>query len=198
MSLIGPVVTGGDVANAVKTTVQKWQADYLAEVAEQHGRQRGDLELFRSWVTAIDLERWNEDQTPTCAIVAPATVTAPERHSGRYTVAWGVGIGAVVSGQDRDNTYELAGLYIAALRALLIQQRSLGGFAQDGEWAGERYDELSADASRTIMAGIAQFNVYVEACSNVQGPSEPSVDATLPPGNWPLVETVELTATGRS
>lgn len=189
---IGRVVTGHDVEAAMEATVRLWSPDYLAEVAEQSSRARGDLAPFRSYVHMVDLAKYNEDQIPTCVIVAPGTVDTPERHSGDYDAPWGVGLGAVVSGQDAENTYELVSLYVAALRALVVQHKSLGNFASDTYWVGERYDELTSDDARTIMAGVAQFNVYVEDVVKGIGPTQPSADATLPPGPWPVAETVTV------
>jgi tetrahydromethanopterin S-methyltransferase subunit B len=90
------------------------------------------------------------------------------------------------------------GLYIAAMRALVIQHKSLGGFASDTVWMAERYDEIASDDARTIMAGVAQFDVYVEAVTKATGPTKPSADATLPPGEWPTAETVTVSTTARS
>jgi hypothetical protein len=198
MSTIGPVIAGGDVEAAMEATVRLWSPDYLAEVAEQHGRARGDLAEFRSYVHMVDVSKYSEDQTPTCVIVSPGTSEHPERSKTDYGAWWSVGLGAVVSGQDVQNTYELVGLYIAAMRALVIQHKSLGGFASDTVWMAERYDEIASDDARTIMAGVAQFDVYVEAVTKATGPTKPSADATLPPGEWPTAETVTVSTTARS
>lgn len=179
-------------------TIQRFAPDYLAEVAEQSGRARGDLELFRSYVTYVDLTRYNEDQIPSCVVTAPGTVETPTRYSNAYSAPWGVGVGCVVSGRDAENTWELIGLYAAAIRAIVVQHKSLGGFASDTYWVGERYDELTSSDQRTIMAGVSQFNVWVdEVVDGAQGLIEPTADATLPPGDWPLVATATTTVTAK-
>jgi hypothetical protein len=187
------------VEAAMTATIKRFAPDYLAEVAEQSGRARGELELFRSYVTYVDLTKYNEDQIPTCVVTAPGTSETPARERGsRYMAPWGVGVGCVVSGQDAANTWELIGLYSAAVRAIVVQHKSLGGFASDTYWIGERYDELSSSDQRTIMAGVNQFSVWVEdVVDGAQGLLEPTPDATLPPGDWPLVATATATVTAK-
>jgi hypothetical protein len=193
---IGDIVTGSDVQRAMTDTVKMWSPDYLAEVGEQSGRGRGDLPGFRSYVTLVDLSKFSEDQIPTCVVVAPGT-NGVERRSGGYVVEWLCGVGCVVSGQNSENTYELGTLYVAAVRALVVQHKSLGGFAEDISWTGERYDELDSNEIRTITAGVAQFSVFVSsAVDPALGLTVPSVDATIPPGDWPQATTVDITTVG--
>lgn len=193
---IGSIVTGADVQRAMADTVKLWSPDYLAEVGEQSGRGRGELPGFRSYVTLVDLAKYNEDQIPTCVVVAPGTATV-ERRSRSYVVEWLCGVGCVVSGQNSENTYELGALYVAAVRALVVQHKSLGGFAEDVSWTGERYDELDANDARTITAGVAQFSVFVaSAIDPTLGLTVPSGDATIPPGDWPEAMTVDITTVG--
>jgi hypothetical protein len=199
MTIFGSIITGSDVEAAVRTTVQRWQGDYLAEIAEQHGRARGDLPRFRSFLTTLDLDKFSEDQTPACLVVAPGTVELPEKWSEKYLARWAVGVGCVVSGQDEANTYELISLYAAAVRAMIVQHKSLGGFAENTVWASERYDELATSDLRTIAAGTVQFYVDVkDVVDTTLGPTTPSVDSTVPPGNWPTAQTVTVATTRRS
>lgn len=187
----GPIVSAIQVAVSVRTLIQTWQRDYLGEVAALSGRSRGALPLFRSWVLAPDEDRFNEDQLPSCIIVI-GEVPNIYRARNQYRATWDVRVGAMVKGKDRDNTMELAFLYAAALRSILVQQR-LPGLNASTEWTGERYDMLDFDDGRTLGAAASMFAVSVEdVVDSNQGPVEPSVDPTAPPGNWPTVDPVKI------
>lgn len=194
--IFGPIVTGVDVVTAVVGHLKLWTPDYLAEVAEHSGRNRGELPAFRSYPKMIDLDKFNEDQVPACVVIAPGTAETPVQRTKQYQVEWAVGIGCVVSGQDDENTYELMTLYAAAVRMLMVQHPSLGGFASGVTWVSERYDALPSLDERSLGAAVMQFNVGVDKVTDpTQGPVEPSVDPTQPPGVWPTVETSHIEMT---
>lgn len=209
MSVFRPIVTGGMVERAVRDTVKRWSRDYLAEVGFQNGRGRGALPNFRSYVPALDLEKFTEDQVPSCVIVAPGTLSEPVKHRSAYYATWQVGVGCVVSGQDRDNTFELLPLYAAAVRAILIQNPALGVDFVDGvSWLGERYDELSTNDLRTLAAGSVTFGITVPSAVDSRGgpaapsvvpPSVPGVETPPPadPGEWGTVRNPEATTTSK-
>jgi hypothetical protein len=158
--VLGPVITGDDVRNAVIATVKRWAPSYLAVMARR-------------------------------TVVAPGLLTQPTREKHGYRARWGVGIGCVVAGKDRDNTYSLATLYTAAVRSLVVQNSSLGGFADGTEWISERYDNLDTSDLRTIAAGIIQLGIDVVAVVNPRaGLGEPLVDITVQPPDQPVVDQV--------
>jgi hypothetical protein len=193
VSIFGRIITGDHVESAVEQTVRAFQADYLAEVAEQSGLPRGALPKFRSFPRLTDLSKWEEDQTPSCMIAAPGTLQTPTTQRGAVNARWAVGIGCIVSAKDMQTTLRLCQLYTAAMRALLLQHRSLGGFSDGLSFISERYDEQ--DPERNIATGVAQFSVDVLGITEVDaGPSTPSDDATLPVGDWPEVATVYIDA----
>lgn len=197
MSRIGTITTGKMVRTALEATIKTWVPTYLAEISRQSGRLPTDLPVFRSYVPAIDFDRFAEDQTPTCVIVAPGTYNEPRKQSnGAYTARWAVGVGCVLVGQDRENTFELTELYAAAVRTLILQQASLGGLSDGVDWVSERYDELSVDDQRTIAAGIIQFIVDVEDVSSRHvGPVTVPLDPYVPLPEDPVVETTHLDTT---
>lgn len=190
-NIFGPIITGNDVVKAVNATINKWAPDYIAEISERSGRTREEMPMFRSFVPAYDLNKFDEDQVPAFVCIAPGIIDTPVKRAQQVTARWGVGCAAVVSGQDEQNTYELATLYIAAMRVLLLQKSSLGGFAQGINWISERYENLPTTMPRTLAAGILQIGVDVNGVADpTQGPGKPSLDITTPPGDWPIIETV--------
>jgi hypothetical protein len=191
-NVFGRIVTGISVQKAMDNTVRLWAADYLAEVASQEGRQA--LPNFRSYVGQLDPALFQPEQLPSCVIVAPGLAEKPRRHATTYTAKWAVGVVCIVSGQTESNTFDLLQLYTAAVRAIVLQHPSLGGFASGIEWVTERYDNLGNDDLRTLGSGINQFNVEVEGVTDIRlgpsEPSEPSADNTIGPVDWPTAAIV--------
>jgi hypothetical protein len=191
VSPYGRIITGADVETAAETTIKLWQADYLSEVASQSGLARGVLPQFRSYPRLLDISKWGEDQTPSCVISAPGTLQTPENRQRQVKARWALGIGCIVSAKDMPSTLRMAQLYTAAVRALILQHPSMGGLSDGVVFISERYDELDANDSRSIASGVVQFGVDVLGITDTsQGPSAPSSDATLPPGDWHTVTSV--------
>lgn len=184
-NIFGPIVTGRDVRNAMRDHLKLWLPTYLPEIARASGRSGADLQQPRSWVSALDLPggKFIENQMPSCVIVAPGLVEEPMKRGGLYICRWGVSVGLVVSGQDRENTFDLSELYAASVRAAVLQHASLSGFATGTDWLGERYDDIPNDMSRTLAAGTVQFSVEVQgALMPGEGPDAPLVDPVHDPG----------------
>ncbi len=195
-NLFGPIVTGKQVRAAMKDHIVRWSPTYLAELGRGDGRDGGALPLFRSYSSLLDMPdgRFVEDQMPSCVIVAPGLIERPTKRSGRYTVRWAVNVGAVVSGQDQENTFDLAELYAAAIRSAVLQHPGLGGFATATDWLGERYDDIPNDMQRTLGAGTIQFSVEVQsALDATQGPDEPLVAPATDPGPRGTFAVVDAT-----
>lgn len=201
VNVYGKIITLKSVRTAVENNVRKWSPDYLAEVAENDGRERDDLPLFRSYFPVANFDKLEvENQLPACVIVAPGTMSGNvvKRVKG-IDARFAIGLGAVVSAMDEDSTYELAELYCAALRSLMVQHPSCDGFATGFTFLSETIEILDANAGRTLVAGIVQGGLDVTGIVDpAYGPVEPSDDRTIEPPDWPEIETVEstITATG--
>lgn len=184
-NIFGTIVTGKQVRVAMKDHLQAWFPSYIAEIGREDGRDGGALPLFRSYVSRLDMPegRYAEDQMPSCVIVAPGLVEEPIKKSGMYIARWGVSVGAVLSGQDFENTFELTELYAAAIRSSVVQHPGLGGFATGTDWLSERYDEIPNEMQRTLGAGSVQFVVEVQNAVNPKdGPDAPLTDPIFDPG----------------
>lgn len=195
-NLFGPIVTGKNVRSAFKRHLEMWMPSYLAEVSRNDGRPGDALPLFRSYVSRLNMPdgKYAEDQMPSCVIVAPGLVEEPIKKSGMYITRWGVSVGAVISGQDFENTFDLTELYAAAVRAAVVQNQSLGGFATATDWLGERYDEIPNEMQRTLGAGSVQFLVEVQGAVNPKdGPDAPLAEPILDPGPRGIFAVVDAT-----
>ncbi len=193
-NIFGPIVTGKMVRTAMRKHLQLWMPTYLAEVARDDGRK--PLPVFRSWVSSLDMPdgRFAEDQIPCCVIVAPGLVDDPVKMKSGYIVRWGVSVGAVIAGQDRENTFDLSELYAAAIRAAVLHKPSLGGFSNGTDWLGERYDDIPNAMQRTLGAGTVQFSVEVQTALLPRGgPAEPLLDVNTDPGPEAMFTAAEAT-----
>lgn len=199
MNVYGQIITGTDVRSAVRSTIEKWIEAYLAEIGAQHGRERDDLPPFRSYrATPRGFQHWPEDQVPACIIVSPGPASnSIEKHRNLYGAEWPIGVGVLCSSLDQDSTNELVELYVGALRALLIQNASLGGFASDTHWIDEDYTELTFDESRTLAGGTVNIGVRVDAVlDSSAGLVVPPLDPISDPGPVPVVEVAESVVSG--
>ena len=199
MSIYGPIVTGDDVQQRVTDHIRTWIDAYLAEVASQHGRPRSltddRLPTFASYTkSAYGVDKWPEDQVPACIVVVSGLTGRMEPHGdGTVSAEWSVGAGAICSAMDIDSTTEVTQLYTAALRVLMLQQSSIGGFASATRWIDERYDPLSFDKSRTMAAGIVNLGVMVSSVLNSRlGPKDPPVNPLTDPGELGEVATADV------
>lgn len=197
--IFGPIVSGRQVRRAMHDHLKLWVPSYLAELARVEGYDPATMPGFRSWVSALELPegKFEEHQMPSCVIVAPGLLTEPERAGGGMIATWAVSVGCVVSGQDRENTFDLAEIYAAAVRGAVVQHPSLGGFATATDWVGERYDDIPNDMLRTLAAGSVQFAVEVQgAILPSQGPEQPLPDPIPVPDPPATFAEVDYTIEG--
>jgi hypothetical protein len=108
------------------------------------------------------------------------------------SASFALGFAIVVSDSDREKAEELAKVYTAALRDLLIHEHTLGGHAEAVDWLDERYDAVPGDARsrRQLAAGQAVFRVNVEAVASTRRAQlghEPRQDPYSPPPAPPVV-----------
>lgn len=194
-NIFGAIVTGRQVRQAAEAHLKMWVPTYLAEIARAEGIDPTKLPLFRSWVSALEIPdgRFDENQIPSCVIVSPGILEEPENHGGLAIARWALSIGCVVSGRDLESTFNLVEMYAAAVRAAVVQNPSLGGFATASDWLGERYDEIPTDMLQTLAAGSVQFAVEVQGAVDLRGgPDAPLVDPIPDPGPRATFEHVDV------
>jgi hypothetical protein len=182
-STIGPIVAASDVERAALATIKKWVSTYLGEAEGQHDRARGSLPRPRSYTTTNSFDKWPEDQLPCVLLVCPGLVEQPRAEgNGHYHAVFAVGVAVIVSAKTEAATEELAKLYVSAVRTCLIQQQSLGGFADSTEWLDETYDDLPSEDMRSLGAGQSIFAVHVGDLSRrYTGPPHPVAEVPVPP-----------------
>lgn len=189
-ALFGPSVLGSDVEAAAITTLKTWFPTYLAELERRTGRNQGVLQPPRSYITVPSFSQLQGSQQPSVIVVSPGTLDKPERlGDGTYRAWWRIEIAIVVTAKDRASANELAKLYTAATRMILLQKSSLGGFSQDTEWDGDQYTEAPPDFAQIGSVGAAAFNVLVlGVVTDLGGPATPDLDPGIP-GEVATVQT---------
>jgi hypothetical protein len=187
-SVYGRIVTGTDVRAAAQATLEQWLPSYLAEMQRQKSLS---LPPVRHYSTGID-PATPADQLPGVVLVAPGITGTPERRgAGVYDAWWALGVGVVVAHELRDTACLWAETYTGAIKACLVQQKSLGGFAADLEWVDEEVTQADWNTTYSVWAGALEFTVLVPAVLDSSGglASPPSPDATV------AVQTVQVSST---
>lgn len=198
-NLFERIVTGRQVERAVGDHLEQWMHTYLREIERDAERPVGQIRRPRGYFAFSELDKWPEESTPCIVIVSPGLIDEPTRRgNSSYEATWGVGVVPVVSSTDEINTRDLALDYTAAVRAAVMQHKSLGGFASGVTWRGENYDVVPFEASRALGAGQVAFGVTVENVLTEQaGPVEPLPDPTIDPGPWPDATIIDTTVDNR-
>lgn len=191
-NIFGTLVTGEDVDQAVTATLQKWSETYLNRMCRKIGQSDGWLPSPGSYVHTNDPHYFPEDEPPVAVIAVPGTLGQPVRQGTKYYRAeWDVRVVIFVSANDRDATERLAKQYGAAFRELLLQKRSLGGFAAGITWHEELYGTRVADRDqRTLGSCELRFSVDVrDVVQTLAGPPNPIPSE---PGDWPKATDVHI------
>ena len=199
------IVAGVDVEQALVALAQLWIADYLAEIERQHGLDVGYLPLPRSYVISSDVEKMPEDQTPAILVASPGLTDPPRVDgTGTYIARWRVIVAVHLSARGNALSLRLVRLYVAALRALILQQQSLDLLPDPPgplvlrrvDWLDERYDTLPSIDDRTVCTGLVELAVEV---SDVTTRNAGPLDPIIPPGQlgpdsptWPSAELVDV------
>lgn len=195
-ALFGAILDGTEVEEAVLETVRLWEATYLREIEEQKGLDPNSLPAFRSRfaVSEDEPDRWPEDQLPSLVVACPGTLGEPKSDGeGAYHATFAVEVGVIVSANEEGATNRLAKRYAAAVRAILVQHSSLGGFARGLDWMGEAYDRVvERPDQRMLRATVLPFSVEVDdVVQAAHGPTELPVEDAGPYD----VDEIEVIAT---
>ena len=200
VDIFGRIIDGSQVEDAMMNHLRKWLPVYLQELEYQRFRNRDQIPHPRSIQAVKDLEQFDENQLPAIIVMSSGLSDTPVHYGdGSYSASWDVNVATVVTASDAESTRKLAKLYGAAVRAVVVQKPSLGGFASGADWLDESYDDLpGVDEERTFAVTSMYFSVSVDSVINrLGGPRtypfiEPPDEDTQPGSHWPLAETVTV------
>jgi hypothetical protein len=195
--IFGDIIDADTVEQAFTATLQTWLPDHLAHQERRRNLDAGVLEQPRSWPLVSDVDLELHTQLP--AVIIASTGSRVLRHDrGRYTATWRFEVVACIAAATERDARLLAGLYLAAIRGALTQNRTLGGIADNTRWIGP--DDHAVGVTRgegrqRALYGTA-FEVDIRDVVNDRlGPSEPSVDPQDPEVPPPLPLEAEITVT---
>lgn len=163
MSAFGELVSSSTLEEAVISRLTDWMPTVTAEAERQAGERVGSLPALRSIRALSGVERWPEAQLPALVVLSTGTTNQPVRDGdGYYSATYSIAATVVVSANEQLRARKIAQLYSAAVRACLVQRRSLGQHIQAGDWLGEDYDRLTGvEDSRSILAVTNLFEMDV-------------------------------------
>lgn len=169
---------------------------YIAEMERQQGEIVGSLPRIRGYQRSIEFEKWPETQLPCLLIISTGLIREPIREGkGKYRAHWGISVGVITSAATEARTRFLSQLYIAAVRAVLVQQKSWGGLLTGVTWLHESYEQIASEDERSVGAAMAVFDAEVLDVVTMQaGPAAPLVPQLDPNDPWdedPIISTHE-------
>jgi hypothetical protein len=196
-NILGPLVTMGNVRAACEQLARDYIAPYLGDAARAEGKAPEWIAPPASYRVAREVMKWPESQTPALIVAVPGTNAAPRpRGTGVYAATWAVTFGAIVAGQDDEDTDAQASIYEAAMRAMVLKQG--GNMAPLGvervTWTGSAQDPVPQHDHRYILAASVNFDIEVRDVANShQGFPEPPEPPLGDPGPYPTADTVDVT-----
>lgn len=199
-AVFGPIVVASDVEDALTETLKLWLPTYLAEMERLTARAPGDLPEIRSYSKVNRFRRLPQEQLPAAVVVSPGLASAPVVFGdGKIGAWWRLGVAVVCSGSTAEASNELAKLYGAAIRTLLVQRPDLGGAASALTIVSELYDDVPADYLEVGATAQVEIDVFVDQISdNTRGPSAPAADLLVAPAAPPVVIEANVDVETRS
>lgn len=181
------IVTAIAVRRAVTLTLQA----HLPRTLEYLSAEEG-IELIepRQWNQLLDFDDLEQRDSPAVVVAVTSIEGSPARRAGgTVEIYWNVVIYAFVRGNSYETTANNVAGTVAAIRATLQTHPGLDDFAEDLEWLGESYDELSSTDARTIAVGSVGFRLLTTSDTKVP-PAVPII-ATQVNVTWdPTVSTL--------
>jgi len=203
VSIFGAIQIADDLEEAVLNTLEKWFYTYLVEYELQTHQipdkyHRPTHPMPRSYLKVNQLDKEAADQLPSIVCVSPGLSSrhAPAQEGdGSFRAFFNVGVGVFCTAKDRKDTMKICRMYTAICRTIMLQQQSLGGFADGSWWIDESYDpHFSFTDDQTISAGQVVFEIEVAGVVNrYDGPKTIDPEPEQPGSDWPLAETVTAT-----
>lgn len=198
--VFGPIVIAPDIEDAVKETLEAWTPTVIQEIELQHGLQRGQIALPKTYATRERFRSFPEDRMPACVVVSAGLAQEPMADGeGTFNAWFGIGVGFAAVARDAKSASFLTKVYVAAARWILVNKSGLRD--ADGnirasmiEWVDESYDEeIETTDERTIMAAYVLFRVNVDSVvSRAGGPITPPDPIQTPGSDWPTAETTDV------
>lgn len=194
-AIFGPSISDDDVAAAMQAHLTAWLPTELARFAREYGYAKGMPMV--SFTQRTTFQTYPAELCPLVIIASGGTVDDTIRldGDGNYSGAFLVEVAALASSFDEDKTRRLTEAYWKAVREAVIQHGSLSDFAEQTRFVGQDPAGVKTEKGAELTLGTrsGRFHVYVRNFANrFAGPSEPLVDPTAIPDDFPEAETTDL------
>jgi hypothetical protein len=193
--VIGPLVGADEICDAVESTLAAWFPSVAAEIAAGGGPVLAAPTSY-DMPDAAALRAGNAE-IPAVVVSSPGLTAAPARdEEGLYRASWRIVVTAFARGADYRDTARTVRGYALAIRTILLQHPSLGGFASELTWDGEEYAALDSAAARTIGGAFVTFTVTVDDVTDATaGPLAPPPSTALVSPGDPTLTAADLLVT---
>lgn len=185
VSAIGPVVSRGNVTQAVLTTLAAWLETYLADLERQNGLNLNDVPrppTPESVHGALDFLAWRRDLTPEVIVIAEPYGEAELFGEGQYSQWYEVQIGTVIVTDDESTSTQIADIYGAAIEGCIAGNGDLSGLAERTRMIVASKTEFEDAAVRGVQRSVVVFRTLIEnVVSETTRPAVPVPDGQLPP-----------------
>ena len=180
------IISIDEIEDQILANLENWMPTYVAEICRQKSLDFSKVPVIKSWVTLHRFRHEPQNQTPAIVVVSGGTSGQPVHNGeGWWRSPFLFGVSAIISTRDPDSSSRMAKLYAAAIRAIMLQQRSDVMYT-DIRWNGESYDQIDVGSPDMLASASVTFEVMMDGlvCSQGTGPSVPSV---APPAPMPVV-----------
>jgi hypothetical protein len=174
------VITGIDVEQAVHDTLKPRLDYYLPQLG---------YPKIKGWVYSAVFDKFPEDQVPLINIQVPGLFEDPVKYGFEYIARWTVICEVFVSAKTENDTRKMSRDIGAMIRAALVQEPGLHGFARAVDWVGEDYGQLPVIERRT--KATAEIDFIVEVAAAVSTYELPFMPEGPPPTPGPLAHEAE-------
>jgi len=159
----GPLFVPASLERSMLTLLETWLPVYLAEIERQNDLATCTIARPRSYATSVEADLEPGEQLPAIIAISPGTIAAPEREADEWTAWWQLTVVALVMTPAEISTRELAGMYAAAIRGVVLQHAGLDNALVEATWwDGEEYQgEPGSDRNRTRGAALVNFRVKI-------------------------------------
>lgn len=155
----GEIVTAGLVRSAIKGILLGHLAPVLAVVAERQGFDPASVSAPAGYGASANPDEVEALQAMGIIVVPGMSDQPVKRSDGSYELAWDAAVAIVCSARTRDEGQALSEIYGAAVRACILQHRSLAGVAETTVWTDESHEEIAYDTGRSVWAATLVFAV---------------------------------------
>jgi hypothetical protein len=199
--IYGDVIDADTVEIALVATLK----DFLPGALAHQERRRPDLLTDlpptnaghflapKTWPMLSEFDSTVETQLPAVTVVSPGAAGTPTRDQhGAYRFSWRFQVSIEIAGRDERQARKLASVYLAAIRAALAQNRTLGGEVEQCRWiGGDDHAVRTRHPQRAVYS--TNFEVTVRNVVNDRlGPETPPEDPYNPGPFPPLPEEAEF------